>query len=133
MHIHRTRKSKLSIELAPLIDVVFQLLVFFMLASTFAKPAISMDLPKASTEDKQIKERIIIAIDIDENIFINNIPTNKKDLLNDLSEQLTQHQNFTVHIHGDKNVPYGTFLNIVDAARQAGAEHINLVHEQSKQ
>ena len=132
MEITRARKSKLSIELAPLIDVVFQLLVFFMLASTFAKPAIELTLPKAKTEDQQIQEKVVIGISKDEQLTINSFDTTMESFVDDLKLRLDESHNTAVHVRGDKSVPYGTFVNIVDLARQAGAEHVNLVHEEAE-
>lgn len=130
MEITRARKSKLSIELAPLIDVVFQLLVFFMLASTFAKPAIELTLPKAKTKDQQIQEKVVVGISLDEELTINGFDVTWESFINDLKLRLDESKNTAVHIKGDKSVPYGTFVRIVDLTRRAGAEHVNLVHEE---
>lgn len=130
MEITRARKSKISIELAPLIDVVFQLLIFFMLASTFAKPAIELTLPKAKTQDQQIQEKVVISISKDERLTINGFDVTLESFIDNLKLHLDESHNTAVHVRGDKSVPYGTFVRIVDLARQAGADHVNLVHEE---
>ena len=71
MELIRAKKPNLSIDLAQLIDVVFQLLVFFMLTSTFASPAIKMILPKAKAVESVDVERIVVSINEDGLIFIN--------------------------------------------------------------
>ena len=131
MEITRARKSKLSIELAPLIDVVFQLLVFFMLTSTFAKPAMQLTLPSAATEDQPVQERVIISVSPDERLTINGTSVTWESFKDHLKTRLDKTKHTAVHIRGDKEVPYGTFVRIVDLTRQAGAEHVNLVHEEA--
>ena len=132
MEILRVKKSKLHIELTPLVDVVFQLLVFFMLAASFSKPAIQMTLPKAATEDQPRIEKVVITLTKNQTIMINGSEISADKFLDTLKFYLNESQDASVHIRGDKNVPYGFFVRVMDLTRQAGAQHINLVHEQDE-
>ena len=132
MELIRAKKSKLSIDLAPLIDVVFQLLVFFMLTSTFASPAIKMVLPKATSEDLPTQENVVVSIDQNQNIYINNQKTNIEQFQSDLKKILTTQGKHSIHIKGDRDMPYNYFVQIMDLARRAGATQINIVHEKEQ-
>lgn len=129
MELIRAKKPKLSIDLAPLIDVVFQLLVFFMLTSTFASPAIKMVLPKAASKDTFSQEDIVVSIDQDRNLYINNRKTNIDSFQSDLRKIFTAQKKNSIHIRGDQDMPYKYFVQIMDLARRAGAIQINIVHE----
>ena len=129
MELIRAKKSKLSIDLAPLIDVVFQLLVFFMLTSTFANPAIKMILPKAISGDSSSQQMIVFSIDRNGDLYINDRTTNIDRFESNLREILTVQGKNSIHIKGDQDMPYKYFVQIIDLARQAGATQINIVHQ----
>jgi len=129
MELIRTRKSRLSMDLAPLIDVVFQLLVFFMLTSTFAQPAMKLILPKATVTDLAQKETIVISIDKQGEIFLNNRPTTFDSLKSDLQEVIKKYDDPSVHVKGDRDMPYKFFVQVMDVAKQAGATHVLIVHQ----
>ena len=129
MDLIRLKKPKLSIDIAPLIDVVFQLLVFFMLTSTFANPAIKMVLPKAVTGDATSQQDIIVSVNKNGEIFINDQITHIDSFQSVMKEILEIHQKNTIHIKGDKDMPYSYFVQIMDLSRQAGAMQINIVHQ----
>ena len=129
MELIRVKKPKLSIDLEPLIDVVFQLLVFFMLTSTSANPAIKMMLPKATSKDLPAQEIVAVSIDQNQNIYINDQKTNIEQFQSDLKKVLTVQGKHSIHIRGDRDMPYKYFVQIMDLARRAGATQINIVHE----
>ncbi len=129
MELIRTRKPKLSIDMAPLIDVVFQLLVFFMLTSTFANPAMKLDLPKAMADDNIPQEHIVVSIDQEGALFLNDTETSMAALKADLQKQFAQSGKNSVHVRGDQNMPYHYFVEVMDVARQAGAQQVNIVHQ----
>lgn len=127
MEIIRARKSKLSLDMAPLIDVVFQLLIFFMLTSSFSHATMNVALPKAKTVDQPQQEKIVISISETGDIFLNEQKTSMEFLRKDLSVYLQDQS--SVHIKGDKNMPYKFFVEVMDTARQAGAKQINIIHQ----
>ena len=132
MELIRAKKPKLSIDLAPLIDVVFQLLVFFMLTSTSANPAIKMVLPKAVSGDSSSQQNITVSIDQKGELFINDQMTTIDSFKSSLREILTIQGKNSIHIKGDQDMPYKYFVQIMDFARRAGATQINIVHEKEQ-
>ncbi|VAX34875.1 Biopolymer transport protein ExbD/TolR [hydrothermal vent metagenome] len=129
MKIIRAKKPHLSMDLAPLIDVVFQLLVFFMLTSTFSNPAIQLDLPKAVASDEVQQENVVISIDENGLIFLNEQSTSVDAFKDDLRILLKKMDKKSVNIKGDQDMPYKHFVQIMDLAKQAGAIQINIVHQ----
>jgi len=129
MEFLRPKKSSLSLDMAPLIDVVFQLLIFFMLTSSFSHPALQLNLPKAKEHDRKQTEEIVVSIDRAGSVFINNRKSSLGALMPELKPLLERNSKKSVHLRGDEKMPYGNFVEVMDLARQAGAKQINIVHE----
>lgn len=129
MEFIRSKRTTTTLDMAPLIDVVFQLLIFFMLSSSFLNPAIKINLPKAVTQDKREAERLLLTIDKEGNYYVNRNPVSAQELKSKLSEKLSTSDKKSIDIKGDGNVSYRYFVSAMDTARQAGATQINIVHE----
>lgn len=129
MEFIRPKRVSLSLDMAPLIDVVFQLLIFFMLSSSFFNPALKLNLPKAVEQDRREPERIVVSVNRAGNIFVNSTPVLMTELKAQLEKKLFSDREKAIHLRGDKEMPYRLFVQVMDMARQAGARHINIVHE----
>lgn len=127
MEFVRSKKSALTIDMAPLVDIVFQLLIFFMLSSSFLAPAIKMNLPEAVTKDTTDPDRVVISIDTEDRIYVNKEETDWQSLKTKV-KNLMNHSK-SIDIRADEEVPYKSFVQAMDAARQAGAVQVNIVHE----
>lgn len=125
----RPKKTSLSLDMAPLIDIVFQLLIFFMLSSSFVSPALKLNLPKAVKQDPMESEHIVVSIDKIGNTFVNTISVSLTDLKTRLESLLEKDFKKAIHVKGDQEMPYKFFVEVMDTARQAGARQINVVHE----
>ncbi len=129
MEFIRPKKSSLSLDMAPLIDCVFQLLIFFMLSSSFMAPSLQLALPKASSKDPRDPEQIIISADKTGALFVNSSKVALNQLRDEIANKLEKSSKKSVHFRGDKDIPYSQFVQVMDYARQAGAKQINIVHE----
>lgn len=129
MDLIRVRKSKLSLDMAPLIDVVFQLLIFFMLTASFSNPAMRLNLPKAVTKDPGHKEYVVVNVRQNGEIFLNEKRTPLESLRKELSARLAAADKKSVNIKGEEDMPYKYFVQVMDIARQAGATQVNIVHQ----
>ncbi|OGX39260.1 MAG: hypothetical protein A3G91_00415 [Omnitrophica WOR_2 bacterium RIFCSPLOWO2_12_FULL_50_9] len=129
MEFIRSRKPALSLDMAPLIDVVFQLLIFFMLSSSFLSPVLKLNLPKAMTQDKRENERVVVTITKDGNFFVDRDPVAPEELQGTLGRKIALAPGKFVDLKGDADAAYRHFVHALDAARRAGASHINIVHE----
>ena len=127
-----------QLNLTPLIDVVFLLLIFFMVSTTFNKQSeISIELPEAS--GKPLKtDKFVIEIEIDNQgrYFVNQqrVKDNKVTTLK-RAIRLTQGQkkNPQLIISSDRNTPYQAVITAMDAARQLGLVNLTFATKQAEE
>lgn len=125
MKLPHTQKDAPEINLTPLIDVVFLLLIFFMVSTTFEREAeLSIELPEATTKAENRKdEKIEIAIDASGRFYvngrqlINKQPQTLKQALGQAAEGKTE---LPVVISADAKTPHQSVIMVMDAARQLG-------------
>ena len=127
--IQRQRRPSIRMELSPLIDCIFQLLIFFMLSSTFLTPAIQLTLPSATAGTSQNELEIIITLSKEGDVYLNNTKTSLISLKSELQRMLTESNHKSVTIRGDQNMPYSAFLDALDIAKRSGAVQVNVAHQ----
>jgi biopolymer transport protein ExbD len=125
----RPRRRGLGIDMAPLIDIVFLLLIFFMLNTTFSNPAIPLSMPQGSTEQGEVHESevVVVSFDAEGKIFINRDEVAWGDYKAKLSETMDEMGLKSVHFKGDESLSYKRFTQIFDASRAAGVVQFNMV------
>jgi len=129
MDFIRSKTEKPHIEMAPLVDIIFLLLIFFMLSSNFIKPMIKMDLPKALFEEKLEKVDLVVTIDANNRIFINKDQVEIENLKASLEEKMAALGKYDVIFRGDKSIGYETFVEVLDLSKSAGAVSFSVEHE----
>ncbi|MGC6451396.1 MAG: ExbD/TolR family protein [Pirellulaceae bacterium] len=127
--IQRQRRPSIRMELSPLIDCIFQLLIFFMLSSTFLTPAIQLTLPSATAGTSQNELEIIITLSESGDVYLNKTPTSLIALESELKRLLAKSEKKSVTIRGDENMPYSAFLDALDITKRSGAIHVNVAHQ----
>jgi len=131
MNFNPQRDDTPEINLTPLIDVVFLLLIFFMVSTTFDKQAeIEIDLPEASGKPLQKEEFVVeISIDSQGRYFVNNrrVRDNKlATLIRAIRETIGKQNNPHVIINSDKDTSYQSVMTAMDAVRQMGLNKFSL-------
>lgn len=118
------------INLTPLIDVIFQLLVFFMLTSTFAYPALKLELPKAQSQAYEEKaQRTVLSVDAEQQVYLNKtLLTNGSEEVA-IRERLSTLEDKAVYFRADKELPYQKFVEMMEMASRAGASQFNIIHQ----
>jgi biopolymer transport protein ExbD len=108
------------VDLTPLIDVVFLLLVFFILAATFVQPGLEVDLPaaKSSQQPSANKQWLIISIDADGCYHFKG----EKQTMPSIVEILKDNPDRAINFHVDKNAPFDSFVRIVDQVKLEGRD-----------
>jgi len=135
---HRTRRDELDVNITPLIDVVFLLLIFFMVSTSFQRDTqIALQLPKVVEGAKASDAKITLEITIDShgNYFLNG-----KALINNSAELLTraiQKLQITdvatpVVISADAKSSYQTVITAMDVVGKQGFSNISLATETQK-
>lgn len=135
MKFQRRLKPQVLVDLTPLIDVVFQLVVFFMVSSVFnTSPGIELDLPEStSTTSVSITEMIITVEDRD-TVYLNQIPYNMETLPDAVAsfEFDPTDEGENVVLESAKEIPYQMIISILDILRHNGYEAVNLVTLQAE-
>ena len=117
----------LPIYITPLVDVVLVLLVIFMITAPVLQSGIEVAVPKTRTVKEITEQRMVVTIDRDQQVFLNDQPVN----INELGERLRQGSGETVkqviYLRADERVPFGAFVSVMDAVKQAGITNISIV------
>ena len=130
MQIARRSRPKPHIDMTPLIDCIFTLLIVIMLVASFHTfHQIQMTLPQAQTQDTADAPEIVVNVDDRGNYFLDAERIEPAQLENALRPRVARSKTRIVTFRGDRKIPYEWFVRVVDAARASGAVHIDIVHE----
>ena len=135
--IKRRSGGTLVLEITPLIDVVFLLLIFFMLATSFdERSAFKIDLPKSTAaKTKSTLKEVQVLVDKDRNVYLRYTDNSGKSqnekldltsFVSVLSEKLNNSENKDVIISADKAIDYGFIVEIMSLLKESGASAINI-------
>ena len=129
MNFGPRREEELDVNLTPLIDVVFLLLIFFMVSTTFIRESeIELTLPEASEEVRENPlDTIEVAIDANGRYFVNGnalLNTQIDTMRHALNEVRPVDAEPVVIISADANASHQSVVTVMDAARQAGLTRI---------
>ncbi len=123
MEFEGRKKVSTHLNIAPLIDIVFLLLIFFMLSSHFAaQPGIKITLPTAVTGKLQLEDEVLIFIASDDRLYLNEEEVTLGSLPDKLALKLEAAKKKTVVIKADEKVDLALAVKIMDVAKQAKAE-----------
>ncbi|MFO0795039.1 MAG: biopolymer transporter ExbD [Candidatus Brocadiaceae bacterium] len=125
MRFREKRTTKNIINLTSMVDMLFLILLFFLVTSTFMEqPNIKLELPSTKyAATSKLEERVLI-ISQDGQFFFQNKPVERKDLITILKSAFTKQDDKTLVLRADKNVPYGEIVYVMDAAKGAGLKRI---------
>ena len=131
MQFKRQNKAAVSVDLTPLIDVVFLLLIFFMVSTTFTKEThLSLDLPEATGEEKaDLPQQIEILIDANGQYVINGrslVSTTIETVMSALEEVSSGDAKVPLVITADATTPHQAVITAMDAAGQLGFVQLSL-------
>jgi biopolymer transport protein ExbD len=116
-----------EINITPLVDMVFLLLIFFMLTSSFVvMPGIKINLPKAVTSEVIKEKNIVITINSENVIYLDEKPITPSELSNFLGDSVSAKQEKPLLIKADKNTRLGTVVQVWDICRKVGISQINI-------
>ena len=118
----KERRVEEKPDLTPMIDIVFQLLIFFMVTAVFAvTPGLDIKLPEAEEAQAPEKENLFIVVDQDGQMKLNHQSVTFTNLKDKLQEKRTLLDNTTmIIIQGDERATHGQIVQIMDIARLVG-------------
>lgn len=121
MRLEKGRRRKALINVTSLIDVVFLLLIFFVVTSTFLeRPGIDLTLPEAGSGETGVSV-VTVRIVADGQVFVGDRSVPLGDLARVLEESLRAAETTEVTLEADRSVSHGQVVAAMDAARRAGA------------
>jgi biopolymer transport protein ExbD len=118
--------SKGLVDPAPLVDVVFLLLLFFILSSPFVlQSGLGVLLPSTGAPTLSSFQGLVVTVTRENLLFFNNQPTTLEHLQQSLQAVARQNRNAELIIKVDQQVPYGTVVQLMDVALKAGLSVVN--------
>ena len=115
-------KEPFKLDLIPMINVVFLLLIFFMLTSTTpTKQKTKIDLPKVKTAEKNSKQFLVMTIDKNGSMQLDGKAVTFEILPAHLEKKISEKKNTVISIHADKIIEFELFGKVIELAKQAGA------------
>ena len=119
-----------EVNITPLIDIVFIMLIFFIVTATFVKEAgIDVNKPDAPTAEVKKKANILIAIDANNNIWLDRRKIDIRSVIPNIKRLRAENPQGSVVIQADEESKNKMLVEVMDAARQVGVVNIALAAE----
>lgn len=128
MRTRRSYRARISptLDLTPMVDVVFLLIIFFMVSTTFItlETGLPVDLPQATTAEGQPEGLPTVTIDAQRRIYLAGSEVAEEELEGLLRSVLADADVETVVLRADQSVPHGLTVRVMDAIKRAGAARV---------
>ena len=125
-------KKKPEFMIIPMIDIIFFLLVFFMMNSlqTVAQKALAVQLPQAQSASAPAQMPIIMTLDEEGHITIDNKPVSIQESSDIMKRHMQENANAAVVLQADKRTAHGQVVIVMDMLKQAGVKRLSIAAEQ---
>jgi biopolymer transport protein TolR len=123
-----------DINVTPLVDVMLVLLIIFMIAAPMLHQGIAVALPQAKAERLPLPAEgpLILSINRDGVVYLGDTPVHLSQLADRLLPLVRARGEEAVYLKGDREVPYGKVVEVLDLLRQAGVANVGMVTEASR-
>lgn len=120
-----------DINVTPLVDVMLVLLVVFMITAPMLHQGIEVALPRAESENlpTTIDDPMILSVDREGLVYLKDDPIHDTQLVDRLLPVLEARADRSVFLKGDRDVPYGRIVEILDLLRRGGIDQIGMITE----
>jgi biopolymer transport protein ExbD len=130
MKLRRRPQSNSDIDISPLIDMVFILLIFFMVSTTFVKDMkVDLERPGAGSAERASTKSLRVTIDSSSTIYIDGNPVRPWMVQNRVREFIDSSGGGSVLVITDRRVPADRLIEVVDQCRLAGAADVGVATE----
>ena len=116
-----------EINVIPLVDVVLVLLVIFMVTAPMLYRGMDVRLPTSASNTIKAEERLVLTIERDQRIFLDKDPVAPAQLEPKLRAAKARNAEVSVYLRADRDVPYGTVVQVMDGVKRAGIEKLGMV------
>ncbi|HET8808218.1 MAG TPA: biopolymer transporter ExbD [Methylophaga sp.] len=129
-HSRRQSGGIAEINMTPLIDMVFILLIFFIVTTSFVKETgVDVNRPSAQTAVKKERANILIAIRENDEIWIDNRQIDRRAVRANVERLHAENPEGSVIILADENAKTGVLIEVIDQARLAGVANVSIAAE----
>lgn len=126
----RRQRKKVEIPLTPLIDMVFLLLIYFLLTTNFlAEEGIGVNLPQAKASAPHLNEAITVSVDRSGKVFLKDGEISIELLFKTLKGMIDPNSDQLVIVKADREVILNAAVKVMDVAKAAGAARLSLATE----
>lgn len=127
MRRHHQQDEDTGIDLTPMLDVVFIMLIFFIVTSSFIRESgVEVQRPQAETANPQDKGNILIAVTADGQIWMDKQPVDIRSVRVHVERMRVDQPEGTVVVQADKDARTGLVVQVMDQARLAGVQDVAL-------
>ena len=129
MRFRRKLNPISRVDLIPMIDVVFQLVVFFMVTSTFIiTPGIGIEFPRSETAEQVAMSKLVVTVVSEEEVYLNKEEYTLESFGEALGEISSEEKEElkSVVLEGDRSLPYNLIVQVLDLLRKNGFQGVNL-------
>lgn len=125
MQLQARPRRKLVINITSLIDIIFMLLLFFMITSTFLEqPGIKLELPSAKTSAHSEAQEYILTVDKKGELFLNRRPVPMAQLEEEIRRTLPQMKDSALVLKADRDIAHGLVVQVMDLAKRGGVKKL---------
>ena len=135
MNFRQLRRPEVSINLTPLIDVVFLLLIFFMVSTSFSElTQLVVDLPEAEGSPATNDEALMLTVDVAGNMTLNGepVPNDARGLSLALRQRLSGNTDIPVTLSADAMTPHQYVVTAMDVAAQLNITRLTIATENTR-
>ena len=132
MNFRQLRRPEVSINLTPLIDVVFLLLIFFMVSTSFSElTQLVVDLPEAEGAPASTDTTLLLVVDVEGNMTLDGAPVSNdaRGLSEALRQRLTGNTDIPVTLSADSMTPHQYVVTAIDVAAQLNITRLTIATE----
>ncbi len=133
MKFQRRLQPMVNVDLVPMIDVVFQLVVFFMLSSTLVtRTGLNLDLPDAGSAQEAVTSSVVLSVVSEDEIYVGSDRYTLAELSDRLATEREAFEDRSIAIEADRDLSYGTMVAVLDILRRNGFRGANLVAQEPR-
>src|SRR3954469_2966209 len=122
-----------DINVTPLVDVMLVLLIIFMIAAPMLHQGVEGALPRANAQNLplRVQDPLVISIDRNGRVYLRESAVETEELVSRVKTQIAARGDDTVFLKGDRDVPYGKVIEVLDLLHQGGIVHVGMVTERN--
>ena len=125
MQFVERKKRRVIINITSLVDVLFLLLIFFIMSSTFIEqPGMKLELPESESATSERMKELILEMKADGSMTLNQEPVEFETIEEQFKQWLPSLGEKTLILKADKNVPHGNVVTVMDMAKLSGLEKL---------